>query len=245
MIPKIIHYCWFGRGKKPELAEKCIASWKKYLPNYQIIEWNEDNTDIEHEITYVQEAYNAKKYAFVSDYIRLKALRDYGGIYFDTDYEIIKPIDSLIASGSLVTGFESSRSILTAMIAVEKENPIIDEFVSCYNELHFKQSDGSFDMTPINVRFSRLLEKYGVDLEKYGYQNINMQTVIYPVEVLCGFDVENWHEKITENTYGVHHMSNSWATPEMKKHVKRIQFWQKILGYDKYDRLKNTLKKLR
>lgn len=105
MIPKIIHYCWFGRNPLPELAQKCIASWKKYLPDYEIKEWNEDNFDV-NIIPYTAEAYAQKKYAFVSDYARFWILHKYGGIYFDTDVEVIRPIDDIIARGNFM-GFET------------------------------------------------------------------------------------------------------------------------------------------
>ena len=105
MIPKIIHYCWFGRGPLPELAQKCIASWKKYLPDYEIKEWNEDNFDV-NIIPYTAEAYKAKKYAFVSDYARFWILYRYGGIYFDTDVEVIRPMDDIIERGNFM-GFET------------------------------------------------------------------------------------------------------------------------------------------
>uniref|UniRef100_UPI004027572F glycosyltransferase n=1 Tax=Segatella hominis TaxID=2518605 RepID=UPI004027572F len=105
MIPKIIHYCWFGLGPLPELAQKCIASWKKYLPDYEIKEWNEDNFDV-NIIPYTAEAYQAKKYAFVSDYARFWILYKYGGIYFDTDVEVIRPIDDIVERGNFM-GFET------------------------------------------------------------------------------------------------------------------------------------------
>ena len=105
MIPKIIHYCWFGRNPLPELARKCIASWRKYLPDYEIKEWNEDNFDV-NIIPYTAEAYAQKKYAFVSDYARFWILYRYGGIYFDTDVEVIRPLDDIIARGCFM-GFET------------------------------------------------------------------------------------------------------------------------------------------
>ena len=108
-IPKVIHYCWFGRGKLPKLAKKCIKSWKKYLPDYKIIEWNEDNFDINSN-QYVREAYEAKKYAFVSDYVRLYALYNYGGIYMDTDVEVIKSLDEFLIHEAF-SGFESPKDI--------------------------------------------------------------------------------------------------------------------------------------
>lgn len=120
-IPHIIHYCWFGKGVKDQKILKCIESWHHFFPDYQYMEWNEDNCDID-EIPYIQQAYANKKYAFVSDYIRIKALVKYGGIYFDTDYEVIKSMDKILETGSLITGIENKGSALTAVIAVEPES---------------------------------------------------------------------------------------------------------------------------
>lgn len=257
MIPKIIHYCWFGKGEKSDLTRNCMASWIKFLPEYKIIEWNEDNTNIADEIPYVQEAYNSKKYAFVSDYFRLKALYEYGGVYMDTDYECIKPINDILQSGNFITGFESPGMLLTAFIAVEKHNPIIKEFLDSYRIRHFIEENGSYDLTPINEGFSKLLEKYGVLLDDINlYQKVeipqtDIRIVVYPVDVLCGFDVKTWHEKYTNRTIGVHHMSSSWQPVEMQQYFRRIKLLQRLLGlklYDFlktkiYDRIKRTLKK--
>ena len=114
MIPRIIHYCWFGRKEKPESVVKCILSWKQYLPDYQIVEWNENNFDIENSITYVKQAYDCKMWAFVSDFVRLHALYNYGGLYFDTDVEVFKPFDDLMINSGFC-GFESKYYIGTSV----------------------------------------------------------------------------------------------------------------------------------
>lgn len=242
MIPKIIHYCWFGKGEKSAQTVRCINSWHKFFPDYQFMEWTEDNCNIT-EIPYIQQAYKEKKYAFVSDYIRIKVLKEYGGIYFDTDYEVINSMDNILSIGRLVTGMESKESVLTAMIAAEKDNNIISEFLTMYKDRKFIDEKGCMDMTPINKGFSSILAKYGVNLSLNELQILESGIVIYPIDVLCGFDVENWHEKITDKTLGVHHMGNSWATPQMKKHIKRIQFLQRILGYERFDKLKLLFKR--
>ena len=115
MIPKKIHYCWFGRGEMPDLVRKCIASWKKYLPEYEIKEWNEDNFDL-NSYPYVREAYHNKRFAFVTDVVRLHALYYEGGIYMDTDVEVLKPLDSLL-NYKIVSGFESETQIPTGLMA--------------------------------------------------------------------------------------------------------------------------------
>ena len=245
MIPKYVHYCWFGKGEKSELSQKCIMSWKRFLTGYTFIEWNEDNCDIGL-LPYVHQAYDNKKYAFVSDYFRLKALYEYGGIYFDTDYELIKPIDSVLKTkGNLITGLESIDNALTAIIITEAHNSIIKELMDTYQNRQFVNSNGQMDLTPINVGFSHVLQKYGIDLKKNEYQRVEKGIVFYPIEVLCGFDVENWHERIDKKTIGVHHMGTSWATPEMKKHIQRIHRLQLLMGYNFYDRLKAVIKRIK
>ena len=159
MIPKIIHYCWFGRNPLPELAQKCIASWKKYCPDYQIIEWNEDNFDINCN-AYVKEAYEAKKWAFVSDVARLYALVEMGGIYMDTDVEVLKPLDSLLKYEA-VSGFESETAIPTGLMAACKGQKLFVELLHEYDTIHFKRSDGSLDLTTNVTRITNTCLKYG------------------------------------------------------------------------------------
>ena len=120
MIPKIIHYCWFGRGAKSDLMQKCISSWKMFMPNYKIIEWNEDNVDFKAN-TYLEEAYELKKYAFMSDYVRLKVIYEYGGIYLDTDVELLKSLEPILKKGGFFS-FEREQTIATGLgFAAERE----------------------------------------------------------------------------------------------------------------------------
>ena len=146
MIPKIIHYCWFGRGKMPELAERCIASWKKHLPEYQYILWNEDNFDIT-SVPYVKEAYEARKFAFVTVYVRLYALYHFGGVYMDTDVEVLKPLDRFLDLPAF-SGFESDKEIPTGIMASEKHGEWAQEMLTYYgDDRHFVLPDGTLDMT--------------------------------------------------------------------------------------------------
>ena len=146
MIPKVIHYCWFGRGEKPALALKCIESWKKHLPDYEIKEWNEDNFDV-NIIPYTKEAYQAKKYAFVSDYARIWILHKYGGIYFDTDVEVIKPMDDILQNGAFmgceIDGGNNQIAINPGLaIVASPNNPIYDDILNVYSNLNFYKNDG-------------------------------------------------------------------------------------------------------
>ena len=145
MIPKVIHYCWFGRGKMPELADTCIASWKKYLPDYTLHLWNEDNFDVTG-IPYVKEAYEGRKFAFVTDYVRLYAIHQYGGVYMDTDVEVLKSLDDLLHLPAF-SGFESEREIPTGIMASEQYGAWAAEQLKYYEGKHFRRADGSFDLT--------------------------------------------------------------------------------------------------
>ena len=145
MIPKIIHYCWFGGKEKPQSAIKCINSWKKFFPDYEIKEWNESNFDV-HSIPYTHDAYEAKKYAFVSDYARFWILYRYGGLYFDTDVEVIRPMDDLIAKGSFM-GCEidhgENYSVAAGLgLAVVPGHPLYKQFLDIYATLPFFLENG-------------------------------------------------------------------------------------------------------
>ncbi len=245
MIPKIIHYCWFGNPEKPKNIIEYIESWKKVLPDYEFIEWNESNFDISQSISYVKEAYESKKFAFVSDYVRLYALKTYGGIYLDTDVEIVKPFEELFEEHKLVTGFETLNTLITAFIACEKENALIAEFLSSYDSLKFINEDETFDLTPINNRFTDLLVKYGLVINNKTQQLCDGEVLILPYEYFTGYDIENSHPKVTENTYTIHHFQSSWKKMNFKEFIEYkiiVPLIQKIIGYDNYDALKKKLK---
>lgn len=246
-IPKIIHYCWFGGNPLPADVQKYIDSWKEQMPEYEIMEWNESNYDIEKSIPYVKEAYAAKKYAFVSDYARIWALYNYGGVYFDTDVKVLKSFEDALEDASMVTGFESERSLLTAFICAEKNHPLLKTFLDSYTDRSFVMEDGKFDMTVINVGFSKLLEAEGVDLDKNEFQLIPLAEPIQPLKVyskekFCGFDVKNWCTEITDNTCTVHFMSGSWVGGGMTLKKKIIKLLQLVLGENGYDRLRRLKK---
>ena len=142
MIPKIIHYCWFGRGEKPELAKKCIASWKKLCPDFEIREWNEDNCDYL-AMPFTAEAYAAKKYAFVSDVMRLVVLEQYGGVYFDTDVEVLRDISTLLDDEGFI-GFENVQFVNSGQVmAAVPHQPVVQAMIEEYKKLHFANADGS------------------------------------------------------------------------------------------------------
>ena len=238
MIPKIIHYCWFGRNPLPPLAIKCIESWKKYLPDYEITEWNEDNFDI-NIIPYTKEAYEAKKYAFVSDYVRFWILYKYGGLYFDTDVEVIKPMDDIIARGPFMgcenevkEGGATALAVAPGLgLGVNPGLSLYKEMLDLYGSLHFMMPDGSLNLTTV-VKYTTEV------LCKYGLKNINAiqfcaDIWIYPKEYFCPINYRTNQRFDTDNTHSIHHYAASWVSKSMAFKTKmydiiskyRMLFW--------------------
>ena len=229
-IPKVIHYCWFGKGKMPPLAEKCIASWKKYCPDYEIVCLNEDNFDVS-ENRYAKEAYNAGKWAFVSDYVRLKVLYENGGIYLDTDVEIIKPIDDLIKENGYM-GFDDNGVVSTGLgFACEKGNELVKILLADYDDISFVRPDGSYDITPCPDRNTQTMVKLGFDLEKKN--QIFMGIHMLPEDYLCPMKYYTGKKIITKNTYSIHHFCASWTSAT----AKRTLFVKRIIGVRLYNKL--------
>lgn len=215
-IPKVIHYCWFGGNPLPDMAKKCIESWKKYCPDYEIKEWNEENFDINC-CAYVKEAYEAKKWAFVSDVARLYALVHFGGIYMDTDVEVMKPLDDLLQYDG-ISGFEAEDRIPTGMMACRANHPMFKELLHDYDEAHFIKQDGEYDLTTNVTRITKACLKHGLKLNNT-LQTVN-QFTLFPQDYFCP---KNWKTKIltvTENTYMIHHFDGSWISEEEKYAAK-------------------------
>ena len=212
MIPKIIHYCWFGGKPLPKSAEKCIASWKKYLPDYEIKRWDESNFDV-NAIPYTREAYAVCKYAFVSDYARFWILYHYGGVYFDTDVEVIRPIDDIINRGCFL-GVESIRNGIYTVnpglgFAATQGTAVIGEMVNLYSTFHFTNTDGASDL-------KNIVEITTDYLSSKGLQNTDeiqdcCGFTIYPKDYFCPIDYDTRELKITENTRTIHHYAESWV----------------------------------
>lgn len=221
-IPKKIHYCWFGRGQMPELAIKCLASWKKNLPDYEIIEWNEENFDINSN-RYVKEAYESKKYAFVTDYVRLYALYNYGGIYMDTDVEVLKPLDVFLVNRAF-TGCEDKSMCVTGTLASEQHHPWIELLLQDYNDRPFILDNGTFDLT-VNTKIitEKTIEEYKW-IPKNSHQTLKDDVNIYPFDFFCAKDWRTKQVSITKDTYTVHHFSASWHTKKdkLKSKVRRL-----------------------
>lgn len=210
MIPKIIHYCWFGNKPLSKLALKCIESWKLYFPEYEIREWNESNFNV-HCIPYTSEAYKASKYAFVSDYARFKILYEYGGLYFDTDVEVIKSFDSIIKDGAFM-GVEITDPYIQVNpglgLGMEAKNSILEQLLNLYSTLSFYNPDGSQNLTTIVEYSTNLLLQNG--LKDIKGRQIVSDITIYPKEFFNPFDDLTGRLKITENTHSIHWFAKSW-----------------------------------
>jgi hypothetical protein len=226
MIPKIIHYCWFGGNSLPELGRKCIASWKKYCPDYKIVEWNEHNFDLESNL-YCKEAFLAKKWAFITDYVRLFCIFYYGGIYMDTDVELLRSLDDFLVH-SAFSGFESNTSIPTGIMAGEVGNKWYKELLDYYENRSFILPDNTLDMTPNVTSITKITKKmYNIKLNNT-YQELDDGVVFYPSEYFCPKDYLTGIINITDNTYCIHHFAGSWLPKREKQY---LYLRKKILKY--------------
>lgn len=227
MIPKIIHYCWFGRGKMPELALKCIASWKKFLPDYEFRLWDEERFDI-HSVPYVEEAYNARRFAFVTDYVRLYALYTEGGIYMDTDVEVLRNLDCFLYHPAF-SGFEDETHIPTGIMASEKGGEWVRWQLEYYENRHFLLKDGNYDATTnVEIIGSRMQED-GFIL-KNGLRNFKDIITMYPRDYFCPKSHETGKIRLTSNTYVIHHFSMSWIPARVRLLVRVKRYMMKIFG---------------
>lgn len=233
MIPKTIHYCWFGRNSIPTEYKQYINSWKKFLPDYDIKEWNEDNYDVNC-IPFSKEAYDVSKFAYVSDYARLKILYENGGVYFDTDVEVIRNMDDLMAKGAWMA-IEKHNNTLDAddMVnpglgfAVEPHNPVIKEIMSFYENTHYIFPDGHMEQIPIVPITSSVLKKYGLKPHAKDPYDCGGIT-IYPCEYFCPIEFLSNKLEITDNTYTIHHYSATWMSWTDKLKMKKGYYAEKI-----------------
>lgn len=265
MIPKVIHYCWFGRNPLPKTALKCIDSWKKFFPDYEIKEWNEDNFDV-NSIPYTREAYQAKKYAFVSDYARFWILYHHGGIYFDTDVQVIKPMDEIISRGPFM-GREAGAYINQITDAGQGEvgndtglgvapglglgvNPglgLYREILDEYDTFSFKKEDGTLNLKTVVSYTTEILLKHGLNSNNDEPQEV-AGVWIYPADVFCPMDHTQANKVIiTDRTVSIHLYDCSWLDHDslsFKLHL--LKNWlARRFGVKHVERLSNVIRKLK
>ncbi|WP_346670764.1 glycosyltransferase family 32 protein [Faecalicoccus acidiformans] len=226
MIPHKIHYCWFGKTELGAKEKKCLESWKKFFPNYEIILWNENNYDV-NKFNYMQEAYNLQKWAFVSDVARLDIIYNYGGIYLDTDVEVIAPFQDLIDKGAFM-GIESfcNNNMVKVnpglIIAAEPHNPVIKRILDSYSNDHFVNNNRENTKYTIVDRTTGILAKY------YKLKNINEiqrlgNLTIYPKDYFCPMSYDSGELCCTKNTKTIHWFNASWLTKKQKERQKKLQ----------------------
>ena len=243
MIPKIIHYCWFGRGELPPLAKKCIASWRQFFPGYEIKEWNEDNFNV-NIIPYTADAYKAGKYAFVSDYARFWVLYHFGGVYFDTDVEVIRPMEDVLERGPFM-GFEllgGKPSVAPGLgLAAEPGMSFYKEILDQFEQMSFLTENG--DLAPYTMipMVTDLLKERG--LTSNGTIEQVAGVSIYPPDWFNPFDDATGRLRKTENTRTIHWFAKSWmpAEPAWKTRTKR--FLRRLFGIERLSRIGQFLKK--
>ncbi len=227
MIPKRIHYCWFGEAPLPKKALKCLESWKQYCPEYEIVEWNEQNVDLSACPKYVQEACSAKKFAFASDYIRLKVLYEHGGFYMDTDVELRKPLDGL-RSDSAVIGFENDDFVNSGqMLAAEAGHPVLAEMMERYREISFYKADGSMYLLGCPHVNTEVLAVHG--LKKNGREQLVADVHVYPADWFNPLDSTTGLLSKTKNTVSIHWYSMSWIPKWKQRRVTLLRWIRRIL----------------
>lgn len=225
MIPKIIHYCWFGRGEMPKLMKKCLKSWDKFCPGWQIIEWNEDRFDVTSTL-WTKQAYEARKFAFVSDYVRLMALHEQGGVYLDTDVELKKPLDPFLNCAGFV-GFENHTSIATCVVGAAAGNPVVKHWLDWYADRPYL-IDGKPNTEP-NVAFiTEDLVHRGLSINN---QRQSVDAIeIYPQSWFCPQNMEGDDRRISRSTVSVHHFTSTWRSPQGQRNMKRAK-WHSTKTY--------------
>lgn len=230
-IPKVIHYCWFGGNPLPEEVKRCIRSWKKFCPDYKIIEWNESNFDCTRNL-YAKQAMECRKWAFVSDYARLKIVYEQGGIYLDTDVELLRPLDDLLDYQAFF-GFENNsdkkeKEVATGLgFGAEKGNDVVKELMRDYEEISLLQEDGSFDKMPCPERNTKSLIRLG--LQTNGMRQTVNGAEIFPAEYFCPIEFQSNRCEITPETYSIHHYHASWLVG-----MKKVDHYIKKHTNDKF-----------
>lgn len=258
MIPKIIHYCWFGKGEMPPIMHKCIKSWKKRCPDWEIICWDEESFDVDSTV-WTKQAYEAKKFAFVADYVRIKAIAEYGGVYLDADQELIKTLDYFLQHKAFL-GFLDKSLISAGVMGAEPGHPIIKQMLHYYDNRSFYTPEGGFDTRPNTDWMTDILLEKGLKLDD-SFQELE-NIVIYPRTYFCPTSCISPENAKSRNTVSIHHWAMTWRSEKAKKdfaRVKRHQTWwyrtwekarvlpmrivRRIFGDDTVEKMRKKIKK--
>lgn len=230
MIPKKIHYCWFGGNPLPESAQKCINSWKEYFPSYEIIQWDESNFDIS-ACDFMKKAYEDKKWAFVSDVARLLIIYEHGGLYFDTDVEVISSFNDILSNSSKgFMGLEQTNCVASGLgFGAEKGHPFLKELISFYETIDYNAYKNNLSEIACTVITTDVMKKYGLDVNSKDIQSV-CDFSIYPVEYFSPIDYNTGKLKKTKNTHSIHWYDASWQDEAAKKQQQSIQKYRRVFG---------------
>jgi hypothetical protein len=236
-IPKIIHFCWFGHTKKPDLVRKCLSSWKKYLHDYRLIEWNEYNFNFSN-CLFACQAYKAKKYAFVADYVRACALYEYGGVYMDTDMEVLREFDSSLLKADAFLGCEKPGFVNGAIIGATTRSSWMRELKEYYETTPFIKDDGTLDLTPIPSILTALFKETGFT-DSVDHQYLQGGIHIYPTDYFYPKSYLTNEIASTANTITIHHFAGSWVPlrERVTQQLKRLGVYDPL-----YPAIKNVLR---
>lgn len=248
MIPKKIHYCWFGKNELPESAKKCIKSWKKYFPDYEIVQWDETNYDV-NKNEYISGAYKTKKYAFVSDYARFDVLYHYGGVYFDTDVEVVSSFENILKVGSYmgceIDGDGSKNTSILVNPGLGMAAPagleLYKEILNYYDKQKFYDDNGNINTTTVVTRTTQILLEKGLK-NISGIQNVG-EITIYPKEYFNPRNNNTGVLQKTDNTYSIHWYAQSWVSSRERMRSKITRPLHRIFGEDCFSKVKKVLKK--
>ena len=245
MIPKVIHYCWFGGKPLDALGEKCLKSWKKYFPDYEIIRWDESNVDLT-SCQYIKEAYAAKKWAFVSDYIRFKIMYEHGGVYFDTDVEVVRTFDDILKNGSFMgceqPDLKKGMRVAPGLgFAVEPGLDVIREIIDHYESSSFYNDDGSLNLQLTVVeRTTNILRQHGLK-ESMDSQQVAGLTV-YATDYFCPIHADTHQMSMTANTHSIHWYAGSWVEPMVKFRSSVYRILSRMFGENAANRIRKVIR---
>lgn len=217
VIPHIVHYCWFGNNPIPDNYKSYIESWHRFLPEWKFMEWNENNCNVRLN-AFVREAYYMKKYAFVSDYFRMKALYEYGGVYLDTDVEMVRNIAPLVEKGEFV-GLEVDNLYGTGIICVRPQSAWVARMLDYYESRHFFTWKGMLNTWANTIVLTQM------------YPNKTLPVTIYPIDYLSAKSWKTGEDLSSENTYTVHHYAVSWSPTRIPRQILRFVNYYKFIGY--------------
>lgn len=221
MIPKTLHYCWFGNNELPALESSCIETWQKVMPGYEICRWDESNFDV-NRCDFSSEAYEQGMYAFVSDYARYVILREQGGIFLDTDVKVLKAFDPLLENRAFCGYMQNNEFVSPGLIlASEQMFPLFGDMIKEYESMHFNQSGSRVNpLTSPRVLTGLLEKKY--ELRRDGsYQELDCGFTVYPAEYFDPLDSHTGTMNVTQNTYSIHLYSGTWLSPAKKYRIEK------------------------